>query len=109
MYKFLSLIVMFVKSFTVRSFTSNYNIRNVYNQVFKMDISKTINNELLENCTNKLFFDTETNGLPITKGFDKYYSARETKYYDNSRLLEIGYIIYNNKNKKIKEVCHLIK
>ena len=57
----------------------------------------------------KIFIDTETNGLPITKGFNNYYSPREIKYYNNSRMIEIGYLIYNNKNEKIKEVSRLIK
>jgi DNA polymerase-3 subunit epsilon len=56
----------------------------------------------------KLFIDTETSGLPITKNF-KYYNPKNTKYYDNARIIEIAYIIYDDNNVKIKEVSALIK
>ena len=59
--------------------------------------------------SNILVIDTETTGLPITIGFDKYYSPKELKYYDNSRLIELAYIIYSENGHIIKEVCHLIK
>ena len=52
---------------------------------------------------NTLFIDTETTGLPVTIGFDNYYDPSETKYYDNSRLLELAYIIYNDRKEMIKK------
>jgi DNA polymerase III epsilon subunit-like protein len=58
---------------------------------------------------NILIIDTETTGLPITIGFDKYYSPKITKYYEKSRLIEIAYIICDEKKNKIKEVSNLIK
>jgi DNA polymerase III epsilon subunit-like protein len=56
----------------------------------------------------KLFIDTETTGLPVTKNF-KYYNPKNTKYYDNARIIEIAYIIYDDNDLKIKEVTTLIK
>jgi DNA polymerase III epsilon subunit-like protein len=53
--------------------------------------------------SNILFIDTETTGLPETIGFDKYYDPVETKYYDKSRLLELAYIICNEKQEIIKK------
>ena len=58
---------------------------------------------------NKLFIDTETTGLPKMKGFNKYYSPSLLNYYDNARIIEIGYVIFSNDNIKIKEVNVLIK
>lgn len=56
----------------------------------------------------KLFVDTETTGLPITKNF-KYHNPKNTKYYDNARIVEIAYIIYDDNDLKVKEVTTLIK
>lgn len=58
---------------------------------------------------NILVLDCETTGLPITKGFDKYYPVTQTKFYDRSRVIEIAYIIYSANSKKIKHVSSLIK
>lgn len=55
-----------------------------------------------------LVFDTETTGLPIMKGFNKYPDSSKTEFYDSSRIIELGYIIYENRI----EVCrknYLIK
>ena len=57
---------------------------------------------------SKLFIDTETNGLPITKNYS-YYNPKNTKYYDKSRIIDIAYIIYDENNVKVKEVTSLIK
>ena len=42
-----------------------------------------------------LIFDTETNGLPKYKGFNRYYEPFLTKYYNNARVIEIAYVIYD--------------
>lgn len=55
-----------------------------------------------------LFIDTETSGLPQQVNFHTYYHPKHIKYYDNSRLIEIGYIIYDDDN-KIKDNDILIK
>tara|TARA_B110000208_G_C11771430_1_gene430422 strand:+ start:73 stop:645 length:573 start_codon:yes stop_codon:yes gene_type:complete len=59
--------------------------------------------------SNILIFDTETTGLPKRKSFDQYHDPKKLKYYDSSRVIEIGYIIYNENGEKIKENCFLIK
>ena len=54
--------------------------------------------------------DTETTGLPTRKGgFDEYYHYSETSNYDSSRIIEIGYAIFNSHGRIIKKVNHLIK
>lgn len=51
-----------------------------------------------------LFIDTETSGLPITQGFNKYYDPSLINYYAGSRLLELAYIVYDqNKNVVMKK------
>ena len=59
--------------------------------------------------SNILIFDTETTGLPKRKSFNEYHDPKKLKYYDSSRVIEIGYIIYNSEGEKIKENCFLIK
>jgi len=54
-----------------------------------------------------MFIDTETTGLPITIGFDNYHHPSNTDKYNTSRILEIGYMIYEN-DKLIKEYDSLI-
>ena len=54
-----------------------------------------------------MFIDTETTGLPITIGFDNYHHPSNTEKYNTSRILEIGYMIYEN-DKLIKEYDSLI-
>ena len=59
--------------------------------------------------SNIIVIDTETTGLPKTKGFNNYHDPKYSQYYDSSRLIEIGYIIFNNKGEKIKSNSFLIK
>ena len=56
----------------------------------------------------KLVFDTETTGLPETKGFDNYYPPAYTKYYENSRLLELAYAIVDDNFSVVKKVSNLV-
>jgi DNA polymerase III epsilon subunit-like protein len=56
-----------------------------------------------------LVLDTETTGIPITKGFNKYYAPSEIKYYNCSRLIELAYIIYDKDDNIIKEFSSLVK
>ena len=59
--------------------------------------------------SNIIVIDTETTGLPKTKGFNDYYDPKYLQYYESSRLIEIGYIIFSNKGEKIKSNSFLIK
>ena len=43
-----------------------------------------------------IVFDTETTGLPITKGFNNYYSYKDLDKYNSSRLLSICWQVYDN-------------
>lgn len=44
-----------------------------------------------------IVLDTETAGLPICKGFGNYYDPKEfDKYYNKCRLVELGYIVYED-------------
>lgn len=52
--------------------------------------------------------DTETNGLPITPGFNKYHHPSLINYYSSSRIIEIAYKIYNNHGVFVKEFSSLI-
>lgn len=52
--------------------------------------------------------DTESTGLPITPSFGRYYNPKETHYYDNSRVLTIAWMVYEN-DKLVKSEHHLIK
>jgi len=59
--------------------------------------------------SNVLIFDTETTGLPIIKSFNVYNDPEELEYYNNSRVIEIAYIIYSPNNIEIKRKHFLIK
>lgn len=56
-----------------------------------------------------MFLDTETTGLPITLGFDRYYSYKELDKYTNSRIVEVAYVITDDTCNFIKEFQTLIK
>ena len=45
----------------------------------------------------QFFFDLETTGFPIRKEYDKYYHPSKLEYYQDSRIIEIGYAIYEDK------------
>lgn len=55
-----------------------------------------------------LIFDTETNGLPSRKGYNKYFPYTELKYYDNSRIVSIAWNLYEN-NILISSKYYIIK
>lgn len=59
--------------------------------------------------TNIMIIDTETTGLPNMLGFDSYYNPSLVEKYDSSRMIELGYVIYDNKQRLIKEYSSLVK
>lgn len=100
----------------------NKRLSNKSNKVFKMKkrtennksiktIKKSMkNNEFREGDEKyKMFIDIETTGLPLRKGFDNYYHPKEKKYYNNSRIVEIGYLICDSNGKIIKKTEKIIK
>lgn len=55
-----------------------------------------------------IILDTETSGLPITKKFGQYYHPSLLNYYDSSRIIEIGYIVFFS-NKELFRRSFIIK
>lgn len=53
--------------------------------------------------------DTETTGFPKTKSFDNYFDPSLTINYNNSRVIEIGYIVYTSNQKELFRRNFLIK
>jgi DNA polymerase III epsilon subunit-like protein len=91
--------------------TFKYKTKLLENKQFKNKNNLYVINNIMKKNINtgyKIFIDTETNGLPITKGFDNYNHPKELRFYNNSRLIEIAYIIYDNEGNKIKEVENLV-
>jgi|DEB0MinimDraft_4_1074332.scaffolds.fasta_scaffold60583_1 DNA polymerase III epsilon subunit-like protein len=56
-----------------------------------------------------MFLDTETNGLPEVKSWGVYYEPMFLSYYDNSRMIELAYIIYNDDKTIFKSVNYIIR
>lgn len=83
----------------------------------KPDIEKP-KKEFLQNCYNYLnfinqkkihiFFDIETTGLPPIKN-KEFPSPKKINAYDKCRVIELGYIITDENNNKLKENNFLIK
>jgi DNA polymerase III epsilon subunit-like protein len=46
-----------------------------------------------------IFLDTETTGIPIMAGYNKYHDPEELKYYKNCRIIELGYVIAEEETK----------
>jgi len=50
-----------------------------------------------------MILDTETTGLPFSK------NPKDLEKFSNARLIELGYIIYDQKGNKVKEYDSLVK
>lgn len=59
--------------------------------------------------SNIIVIDVETTGLPTTRGFMNYYDANDTHYYDSSRMIELGYIIFTFDGRELARREFLIK
>lgn len=57
----------------------------------------------------KIVFDTETTGLPIMLEWDKYHDPSDTEKYQDSRLVQLGYILSNEDGEIVKTKSHIIK
>lgn len=81
-------------------------------QCVKTEFSWTTHKEMWEKLKNTwidekkkdvissiIFLDTETTGIPIMEGYNKYYDPKELKYYKNSRIIELGYVITREETK----------
>lgn len=56
----------------------------------------------------KIVFDTETSGLPDSKGFGKFYDYSELEHYNNSRLVELAYIVVDDTNIEVARIERLV-
>lgn len=56
-----------------------------------------------------IVFDTETTGIPIMNGYNCYHSPHLFEYYKDARLIELGYLIFDENNQLIKKKNHLVK
>lgn len=56
-----------------------------------------------------MVLDTETIGIPIMKDFNVFYEPSSLEYYKESRLIEIGYIIYSHEGTKLSDYECIIK
>jgi len=57
--------------------------------------------------TISIVFDTETNGLPPRMGWDKYPLPEDYRQYDDARMIEIAYSVYENEV-KVKDYQSLV-
>lgn len=56
-----------------------------------------------------MVLDTETTGIPIMKDFNVFHEPSSLEYYKESRLIEIGYIIYSHEGTKLSDYECIIK
>ena len=55
-----------------------------------------------------IVLDIETTGLPKTKKYNSYYRSSLTNYYDSSRIIQLGYQIFDQNGRLILEEDDLI-
>jgi len=68
------------------------------------------NQRFVNTMSTIIVFDTETTGLPKTRGFGKYYQPTDFTKYNESRIIEIGYNVYRKcDGNLVKSVSYLIK
>ena len=56
-----------------------------------------------------IVFDLETNGLPQTPSFGKYYPPDELQYYNSSRIVQWSWSLHESDGTLISEEDHIIK
>ena len=57
----------------------------------------------------KIFFDIESTGLPIQKGYNNYYPPEDLEKYEGSRIIEIGVLITDKGGNIIKAYNSIVK
>lgn len=62
-----------------------------------------------QNTARVIVFDLETNGLPITPAFGKYYPPTELNYYNNARIVQWSWSLHEPDGTLIAEEDHIIK
>lgn len=91
------------KKYFTKNYTSDEMFLNLVNQI-KNDYSKKKELDLKIKSNNIMILDTETTGLPKQRPFN----PSNLMAYDGARMIELGYIIYDNKGKEIKRFDKLI-
>lgn len=56
-----------------------------------------------------LIIDTETTGLPQTRGFDKWYDPKEHEYYDSSRLVQIAWKVLDKNFEELWRENYIVR
>lgn len=97
----------FVKFLITEKYFTNKTItdKEFLNNITNIKQSIMLNENENKNEINKIMIlDTETTGLPKQRPFN----PNNTSAYDNARMIELGYIIYNTKGDIIKKYNNLI-
>ena len=71
--------------------------RNINSTGTKRVLTKRLFDYIQSNQKNLMFIDLETIGFPKKNSYNKFYNPEEYNYYDNARIIEIGYLICDNK------------
>lgn len=56
-----------------------------------------------------MIIDTETTGIPLTLGYSRYYDYKDSEKYDTSRLVQLAWMVFDEKNNEITRKCYVIK
>lgn len=56
-----------------------------------------------------LFFDVETTGLPLTRGWGKYYPPTDLAKYAPSRVVQVSWLVADRALAPIKTANHVIR
>ena len=56
-----------------------------------------------------LIIDTETTGLPKTKGFDKWFNPKKHEYYDSARLVQIAWKVLDKNFEEILSENYIVQ
>jgi DNA polymerase III epsilon subunit-like protein len=56
-----------------------------------------------------MILDTETTGIPQQKSYNRYFEPHMISFYNNARMIELGYLITDDVGNIIKEQSFLIK
>jgi DNA polymerase III epsilon subunit-like protein len=59
--------------------------------------------------TFAMIFDLETTGFPERINFSTYYDYKLSNKYENSRIVQIAYILIDRLGNEIKRVSHIVK
>jgi DNA polymerase III epsilon subunit-like protein len=56
-----------------------------------------------------MILDTETTGIPITLGYRKYYNYTNSDKYDSARLIQLAWIVFDEKHNEVSRNSYIIK